>query len=94
MPQAADTTEMQKLERGLAFEHATSIIESNCLALDEEKHPELDACRDWFDLSDTLCTTEDEVTEAASYLSWRGLLERAAENPQWVAVKDEHEADA
>lgn len=81
---------MRVLEASLAFEHASSTIECNCVAIDTPDG--CDDCREWYDIAACNPDAADCIEEAVKYLAWRELLVRHAANPNQVAVKDEHEA--
>ncbi len=82
--------DIQSLERSLAYEHATSVIETYGLAVDPLDEDDI---RDWFDMTAALASDDaDSITECLTYLDWRGLLLRSANNPNTIAAKDEHEA--
>ena len=81
--------DMRKLEAGLAYEHAVSLIESSCTRVDD---PTPAAVTNVYDLGDVDPEAADSVKEAADYLDWRGLLERGISDQNHVTILDECEA--
>ena len=80
--------EINLLERGMAYDHAASTIDSNCTpALADEDSDEF---ADWFDLRDA--NAQEAVDEAVRYLESRGLLEHHASDSNIVCIRDESEA--
>ena len=79
-----DNAELRNLERSLAYEHATSIIESECTK----------DCSEWFDISTCSREAADGVNAAIRYLELRGLLIRDCMDDNIVRFHDESEATA
>lgn len=88
----ATKEELDALGYGIVYTSSCSLIESCCLHVSV-----VDAgSRDWFDVSAEACDIESEepVAEAVTYLEERGLIERHADNSDWVRLMDESEATA
>jgi hypothetical protein len=81
--------ELNQLGHGIAYDAACSLIESNCLSAP------CGIAEGWFDVREAAVNVlaRGEVAEAVVYLDMRGLIERHPDNPDWVALRDETEAD-
>ena len=73
------TAEMRDLERSMAYEHASGII-------DGESYSKPDG---WMEVD---IEGEVEIFDAVRYLEWRGLVERHAQHSNWIKVREESEA--
>jgi hypothetical protein len=77
--------DLNRLGHSLAFEHATSVIDSNCVEVSDQV-PEYTP--HWFEI-----VPDSEITkDAVLYLKARGLLERHPKNQNWITMFSESEA--
>jgi hypothetical protein len=78
--------DLDTMAHGLAYSDASVCIECNLTDVSEQAGAD-----GWFDVS-----TADEfyadVEEHVAYLDARGLIQRDAAHPTWIAVLDESEA--
>ncbi len=89
---ASEKAEHIALERGLAYDNASSTIDCNCTPINLGGEDDVEVI--WYD------TTEDQqntdyygcITDALKYLEARGLIQRHATRPELVQVLEESEA--
>jgi hypothetical protein len=81
----SDATEMQRLERSIAYESACSLLESHSLSVGPEGEG-------WIDIGGVNRFAKEAVADAVQYLSLRGLLDCDPEHATWVRLRDETEA--
>jgi hypothetical protein len=72
--------DLRDIEKSLAYEHAASAIESFCSRAPDDGHT-------WFDLA----TSDVDLSDEATYLESRGLLDRHRMHRAWVSVRHEDE---
>jgi hypothetical protein len=77
---------LKRIERSLAYEQASSLIESSCARVERDG--------DYYDLYDLDDVDEavGDLSEEAGYLESRGLLVRQPDKPNLVEIRDEGEA--
>jgi len=85
------SAELVALALTLAYDHACSVIESNCVPVSEEAEEP-----GWFELP---AEPVAEITDAVRLLEMRGLIEmrvvrRLGSKHAWVRCSDESEATA
>jgi len=68
---------LRSLEKSFAFERASGVIESECIADGEDETY-------WWDLD----TAAEDLSQEVEYLESRGLLTRHPDNPNWVMLAD------
>lgn len=73
-------TDLRAIERSLAYEQASQMVDSSCLLRTAGSDT-------WIDLASAEIDLSDEV----AYLEARGLLMRHGDHPEWVMVCDEGE---
>jgi hypothetical protein len=80
--------ELNALAHTLAYDMASSLIGGECLIINDKG--ELFG----FDLdsANNDPETNREIAECVRYLEACGLIERHADNPNWIALRDESEA--
>lgn len=85
--ESEESGEFEELERSLAYEMASGIIEGNC----ERVHT--DSTELWYNLASATGGDDQpiDLSEEAGYLESRRLLRRHPENAQWVSICDEGE---
>lgn len=84
MPKA----ELDALAHTMAYELATSGIESNCVHVRE-----IHGDGDWWVLPEASGEMHAEVAACVAYLEARGLFGRHDDNPEWITLFDESEAE-
>ena len=78
MTNADAAAEIDALERSLAYTFAVSVIDSESIAVGDDK--------EWAEIEPE---GEVDLFDAVRYLEARGLLVRHPSNPNWVQVLDE-----
>jgi hypothetical protein len=87
---AVDGEDLRDLERSLAYDEASSMIDSMCAM--ESTDDRLEAWWNNIDDIDDMPGVEEAIADAVRYLDSRGLLERHPNHPNWVRVLDEDAA--
>lgn len=86
-PEKKTPEELHALERTLAYEYASSVIDGHC-------RPRTDLGEGIFDVDSVEAgDAEQLVRESVEYLEWRGLLLRVKDHAQCVVVLDESEEE-
>jgi hypothetical protein len=80
-----DNPQLRELERSLAYEHATGLIESCCVRHEHD-------LGNYYDLDNTPGVPDGALDDVIHYLDMRGLLSRDTDNPNIVELRDESEA--
>ena len=75
--------DLSKIEQGFAYEHASGLLDAECLSVEDDDGTE------WLDTSDV--TGEVDVYDAVAYLDTRHLLTRHPDCDDWVQICDESE---
>jgi len=91
MDREINKEELDKLGHGIAFDACVVTIESHCRRVDGVDP----VATDFYDVGDEGVEfgAEEYVKEAVLYLDMRGLIERHEDEPNFVAIRNESEAN-